>query len=379
MIHICYLSNEYPEKGKSQGGIGSFISTIGPALASLGCRITVIGFTALTKDQYEIDRGVQIIRLRKSGWKRASFLDNSKRLNKGIRDLHAKNPIDILETSELGLGFIKKFPGPKFIIRLHGGHHFFSEAENRKINKWKAFQENRSIAKADNIIGVSKYVLNRTVKHLKIDNKKCKVIYNPVDTARFYKSNPEKKVPGRILFTGTVCEKKGIRQLIMAMPMIISEWPKAHLVVAGRDWKFKDGSSYTEYLKQFIDPKISNSISFLGAIANDKIPGLIEEAEVCVYPSHMEAMPIAWLEAMSMAKAFIGGNTGPAQELISDGVTGLLCDPHNPADIAIKVLTLLKDDKLGTIMGANARNEVLKKFSAEKIIRENLDFYLGLL
>jgi hypothetical protein len=57
--------------------------------------------------------------------------------NAKIKDIHEKNPIDIIETSELGLAFINKIEGVKYIIRLHGGHHFFAEAESRGINKWK--------------------------------------------------------------------------------------------------------------------------------------------------------------------------------------------------------------------------------------------------
>ena len=68
--------------------------------------------------------------------------------------------------------FLKqKIKNIKYVIRLHGGHHFFAEAENRGINKWKGFQEKRSFKKADAFIAVSNYVKNHTATYLSYYNK----------------------------------------------------------------------------------------------------------------------------------------------------------------------------------------------------------------
>ena len=74
--------------------------------------------------------------------------------NELIKEIHSTEPIDVIETSELGLAFLEKIKSVKYIIRLHGGHHFFSEAENRGINWWKGWQEKRSFKKADAFIAV---------------------------------------------------------------------------------------------------------------------------------------------------------------------------------------------------------------------------------
>ena len=58
----------------------------------------------------------------------------------------------------MSLAFLPKIKEIKYLIRLHGGHHFFAESEKRKINKWKGFQEKRSFKKADAFIAVSQYV-----------------------------------------------------------------------------------------------------------------------------------------------------------------------------------------------------------------------------
>jgi len=117
----------------------------------------------------------------------------------------------------------------------------------------------------------------------------------------------------------------------------------------------------------------------LGPIENDQIPGLIESSEVCVYPSHMEAMPLAWLEVMAMGKAFVASNTGPGPEIIQDCMTGLLCNPMNPQDIADKTIMVLKDYDLRLKLGLEARKDIEERFAIDKIVKQNILFYKGII
>lgn len=280
----------------------------------------------------------------------------------------------------MAFSFSNKISGVKYLIRLHGGHHFFTETENRRINWWKGFQEKRSFKKADAIIGVSQFVVDHTSKYLSFEKKKKGVIFNPANLEKFYQADWNQSVNGSIFFAGTVCEKKGIRQLIQAMPIIKKEVPEAHLLIAGRDWKFpKTGNSYIEYVKQFIEPSVKDAILFLGPLPNQDIPRYIEEAEVCCYPSHMEAMPLAWIEVMAMGKAFVGSKLGPGPEIIKHKESGLLCNPLDPTDIAEKVIYLLKNDTEAKYMGRNAREFALANFSLEIIGKKNLDLYNSLI
>ena len=280
----------------------------------------------------------------------------------------------------MAFAFIQKIPRVKYLIRLHGGHHFFAESENRGINWWKGFQEKRSFKKADAVVGVSQYVVDHTSKYLSFDKKKEGVIFNPANLEKFYQADWNQSFKGRIFFAGTVCEKKGIRQLIQAMPLIKKEVPEAHLWIAGRDWKFpKTGKSYIEYVKQFIEPSVKDSIVFLGSLSNQNIPRYIEQAEVCCYPSHMEAMPLAWIEVMAMGKAFVGSKLGPGPEIIKHGENGLICNPLESRDIAEKVIYILKNPEEARKIGENARRFALENFSMDIIGKKNLELYQSIL
>lgn len=378
-LHICFISSEYP-LWKS-GGVGSFLQTLSVALVEKGHKVTIIGIGEESGTVLLNDSGVEIIRLEKNKLPKARFIENSFRIRQKISEIHKKNRINIIETAELGLAFINKIQGIKYVIRMHGGHHFFTVFEKRKKEIKKVIQEKLSFKKADTYIAVSDFVGHKTFDLMGIRDKSYKVIYNPVNTINFYKANVNKEVPKQLLFFGTVCEKKGIRQLIQALPFIKKKFSNVRLLIVGRDWFFpKSNRSYITFLKnEVITEDIQENIEFVGEVSHTKINEFIESSEICILPSHMEAMPLAWLEILAMGKAFIGSNVGPGIELVEDNKTGLLCNPHKPEDIANKVCWMLANPTLAKEMGNRARNEVKKRFDIDVIVNENIKFYTNLI
>ena len=376
-MHICFITNEYPKQGFPHGGIGSFVKTLAHELVKNGNQVSIVGLNYQAKCEVETDNKVVIYRIRKNNIKGLSWFFNAKEINKKIKEIHLQNPISIIESSELGLAFLNKLQGIKYVIRLHGGHHFFAEAENRGINFWKGFQEKRSFNKADAFIAVSHYVKSHTETLLDFHNKPIAYISNPINTELF-KPLAGKEKKGSIVFAGTLCEKKGIRQLIQAFAFVKKQFPEATLEIYGRDWLFPDGSSYKKMLEEKELPQlglITNDIHFHGVVGFDEIPNKYAEATVCVFPSHMETLGLVALEAMAMEKPVIFTNKGPGPEVIIDEKTGLLCDPHNPADIAAKIIWVLNNQEATKIMGIAAREEVLKNFGLEVLVDKNRQFY----
>jgi glycosyltransferase involved in cell wall biosynthesis len=376
-MHICFLTNEYPKEGFPHGGLGSFVKTMATALVQNGVQVSVVGLDYGHAFKTVNIEGVQIVRLPKSKIKGLAWYFNSRAIAKTIAGLHLKNPIHVVEGAELTLAFLPKIKGINYVIRLHGGHHFFAEGENRGINWWKGFQEKRSFKKADAFIAVSNYVKTHTAKYLSYDNKPIEVIFNPINSQLFQPQNSTVE-PNNITFAGTLCEKKGVRQLIQAFPFIKKKFPKAVLNLYGRDWFFPDGSSYIKMLKEQELPKlggIAKDVVFHGAIANQEIPMAYAKAAVCVFPSHMETLGLVAPEAMAMEKAVVFTNLGPGPEVIIDGVTGLLCNPHSPEDIAQKVMFLMEHVGEATSLGKKARKLVLEQFEITNLLTRNRLFY----
>lgn len=380
-MHICIITHEYPKPGFVHGGIGSFVKTLAPKLVQNGVKVTIVGLNYENEYEYVEDRGVKIYRLNYKNISRLGWYFGAKETSKKIAEIHKNDPIDVVEASELGLFCIDKIKNIKYIIRLHGGHHFFAESENRKINFWKGFQEKQSFKKADAFIPVSNYVKIHTNKFLSFNNKPVELINYPIDIDFF---SPKITVVKKhsIVFVGSVCEKKGVRQLIQSFPYIKDQFPDATLEIYGREWFYPDGTSYTTMLTDVELPKLgelSKDIYFHGLVDYDKIPEKYAMAHVCVFPSHMETQGLVAPEAMAMKKVVIFTKEGPGPETITAYETGLLCDPFNPEDIAEKINWVFSNETKAIEIENNARTYVLGKFSADAITKKNIDFFNSLI
>ncbi len=376
-MHICFLTNEYPKAGFPHGGLGSFVKTMAEALVKNGLQVTVIGLNYTPADETESVNGVHIIRIRKSNVKGLAWYFNSKNIAKTIATIHKKNPIAIVEGAELSLAFLPKIKEIKYVIRLHGGHHFFAEGENRRITWWKGFQEKRSFKKADAFIAVSNYVKSHTATYLSYHNKPVEVIFNPINGQLFQPQEVAIET-NNITFAGTICEKKGVRQLIQAFPIVKEKFPKAILNLYGRDWFFPDGSSYIKMLQETELPQLgvfAKDIIFRGAVSFTEIPNAYAKAAVCIFPSHMETLGLVAPEAMAMEKPVIFTKLGPGPEVITDGETGWLCNPHHPEDIANTIIQVLGNPHKAFEIAKKGRQSVLQQFEIKTIVLKNIEFY----
>lgn len=380
-MHICFITHEYPKPGFPHGGLGSFVKTIAEALVKRDIQVSIVGLNYTSQSESTVESGVVIHRIKRNRTKGIAWLLNSWAINKKLAEIHKQNPIQIVESAELDLAFINKFKGVKYVIRLHGGHHFFAEGENRGINKWKGFQEMRSFGHADAFIAVSKYVKNHTEKYLSYHNKKVEVIFNPINLEVFSPQNIPVE-PCNITFAGSVCEKKGIRQLIQSFPIVKNEFPDVKLNIYGRDWFFPDGSSYIEMLKKEVLPSIypfDADVIFQGVREYSEVPKIYAKAKLCIFPSHIETLGLVAPEAMAVEKLVIFTNKGPGPEVIQHGENGLLCNPHDPKDIAQQIIWALQHEEKANEISKEARKSVLNRFELSKLVVENLKFYKSLL
>ena len=88
-------------------------------------------------------------------------------------------------------------------------------------------QEKRSFSKAHNLCAVSEFVAETTRELLRLGPRPIKILPSPVDTQRFRPRPEVQEEEGLIVFAGTFCENKGVRQLVQAFPRIVAEAPQA--------------------------------------------------------------------------------------------------------------------------------------------------------
>jgi len=377
-MHIVFLTNEYPAGKLAHGGIGSFVQNLARNLVLHKIQVSVVGIAVNGSKEKELDNGVEIHRIKQSAKKYGKFLFNSLAIRKKLKEINSIKPIEIVEGAELSFAFLPKKTGYKKVIRMHGGHHFFAVTLHKKPALWRSFQEITSFKKADALIAVSNYV-GETTKELVQFKSPYTTIYNFIDLHRFKNSNKESFENNSIVFIGTICEKKGVQQLVEAFQYIKEKIPTAKLHLVGRDWTSKTIKSYISYLKTLIGSEHLNDIIFHGSVSYETIPTILEKAHVCVYPSHMESFGLTVVEAMAMEKPIVFSDIPPFKEIITDAVSGLACNPMDATDIAEKILILLENKGLALRFGIKARVAVLEKFEIATLVERNIQFYKSIL
>jgi len=373
-LHVCFLCNEYPPD--THGGIGAFTQTLGRKLVERGHQVTVLGTYRRAQPSMEDDRGVCVRRECATRLRWTGFWLNGLRLRRGLKAIQAQAPIGVLDGPENAFAMLPLHTGASKLIRMHGGHHFFHTCLGQQPRAWRSWLEKRSFSRAEYFCGVSRFVAEQTRQLLHLGAVPIEILPNPVDTAGFRPLPAVPVIPGRIVFVGTLCEKKGIRQLAQAMPEILAVFPSAHLVAYGRDYTDPaTGGSYKQQLEAAIAPEVRARITFKDHVAHEQLPQELAAAEILAYPSHMEAQGMVIVEGMAMGKPVVTSRTGPGPELIEHGKSGLLCDPHDPHSIAESIIRLLTNRHLAQQLGAAARERAVMEFSINKLVVKNEDFY----
>ncbi len=89
-----------------------------------------------------------------------------------------------------------------------------------------------------------------------------------------------------------------------------------------------------------------------------------------VLPSHTEGLPNAALEAMAMEVPVLATRVGGTPEVVSDGETGRLVQPHSPEGLAQGIIAFLSDTDQWRAMGRRGREVVERQFSFRERTRK---------
>jgi glycosyltransferase involved in cell wall biosynthesis len=382
-MHICFICHEYPPC--NHGGIGSFTKDLAEALQKKGYQVTILGYyldTVLKLDTKieEMINGIRVIRYPYENRFSSIPLNTlyfRYKLYMTLRKLYKESRIDIIE-SPGGSGWLP-FGTPldiPLVTRLHGGEVYTAFQLGKKISRLMKLLEKMQLKYSNQIVSVSKYTAETIFNVLNVKSDYT-VIYNSVDNIMFQTNSQEVKVEhGTILFVGTIKKAKGVEELITAMNFVFKENKNAHLILAGKLTNVQKTISYEAYLRSLVDDIYQNRISFVGALDREsELVPLMKKAEICCFPSYVESFSLVPLEAMSLGKAVIFTKLTSGPEIIEDGISGLLCNPKDPKDIAQKILLLLEDDILRNKIAENGQKRVQENFTFEKFLDENISLY----
>lgn len=375
-MKIAFLTPEYPHfKTGNSGGIGSSIKNLAAGLLAQNCSVLVLVYGQM-QDAIFDDAGVEIHQIKNMKFKGLSWFLTRKKIENKINILFSNHQIDLVEAPDWT--GITSFINPKcpVVIRLNGSDTYFCHLDNRPVKWINKFHEKRALQNADALLSVSKFTANLTNSVFEL-SKKYTIIPNAIDTDFFIKKNKNATAEPLILYFGSLIRKKGVLELPHIFNAVFKKNPNAKLLLVGRDVPdiMTHSRSTWAIMESLFDAKAKKNVTFLGAVPYIEVKKHIENATICVFPSFAEALPLSWIEAMSMQKAIVASNIGWANEMIVNGENGFLENPKSHQAFAEKMNILLANSELCTNFGIAARKTAVRKFGIESVSVQNINFY----
>lgn len=120
----------------------------------------------------------------------------------------------------------------------------------------------------------------------------------------------------------------------------------------------------------------SQTITFAGRIARTELINEMKKARFLLFPSEWyESFPMTIVEAFACGIPVIASRLGAMQEIVSDGITGLLFNPGDPMDLAQKAEWAWTHPGEMREMGKAARKEYEMKYTAAINYQQLLGIY----
>ena len=234
-----------------------------------------------------------------------------------------------------------------------------------------AFYEKRALPRVRCIVAISPYVVQEyaaqgSVSWVRIDN--------PVPPALF--EIPDQHVAGRILYVGSIDERKDLLTLLRSLKHLRSHVPKAHLRIAGQ----VNSEHYEGRVRHFVHEQgLDDAVQFLGLLDRKQLYGEYARCAIVALASLEENAPMAVIEAMAAGKPVVATRIGGIPDLVKDGETGYLIEVGDDAALAARIEELLCDATLARSMGRRAREVARERFSAARIAEQYYRLYQDIL
>ncbi len=249
--------------------------------------------------------------------------------------------------------------------------------KGKVIQYWDSY----SARKVDHFVSNSETIKISKSQGLNISLKKIEVIYRGRDKDKFvidldqnkiknikaeYKLNNSKV----LLNVGRLIDSKGQKDVIQGMPQILKVHPDAILLIAGEGICRKP----LEFLIR--DLSLEKSVVLLGN-RND-IPELLALSDVFVFPTYLEGLPGALIEAM-MSETLICCSDIPVNlECVSEK-SAIIFKVGDRDDITQKINFALSNLPQLQMKSEVASIDAINKFDIVKIAEKYENFYVSII
>lgn len=395
-MNIALLSYEFPP-AVAIGGIGTYAGQLVPALCARGCRVHV--FAAGPAGQPEaVPERCTVHRV-----PARDRLDFSTALLPSLLYAHRSAPFDLIEAPEIGPEGLPAFEAlpsvarvlrlhtPSFLVRslgyeppaLHRRLRFLLGALRR--GRWQTLArapydpgtdpEACCARLADAWLSPSAALADILADTWSGDAPPpplSVVPYPFVPSDALLALDPPSRIR-TVGFLGRLEPRKGVLELLAAIPGILRAAPTLRFRFIGPSWPFAGGDVRAHLERSLARHRAS--LEFTGPVDPTELPAQLARVDLIVLPSRWENFPFACWESLAAARAVIGSGAGGMAELIEHERSGLLVPPRSPSALQDAVLSLARAPARARDLALAGRARVLDQLAPARVLPLQLAAY----
>jgi glycosyltransferase involved in cell wall biosynthesis len=217
-----------------------------------------------------------------------------------------------------------------------------------------------SFAAASAVTAVSRATAASLKQSVNLES--VEIIPNFIDTEIFRPQSSVRRGAKNfiLLFIGNLTKRKGADLLAPIMKQL------------GNGFELR----FTTGLRDGNLSEITPNMASIGRLTSDQeLVAAYHDCDALLFPSRLEGLAIAPLEAMACGKPIIATRISSLPEVVDDGVTGVLCAPDNVADFVAACRTLADSPAKRTAMAVAARGRAEKLFAETAVVPRYIALY----
>ncbi len=171
-----------------------------------------------------------------------------------------------------------------------------------------------------------------------------------------------------ILFVGSLGSRKGVLDILKAIPLVQAQIPGVCFVFVG-GLEFGAERAVVEQARQALPSQ--DGVTFTGIVTGQTKRDLFAAADIFILPSHSENFPIAVLEAMAAGLPLVVTPVGALPEVLEEGRNAFFIPPGDHVALANRLVRLARDPALRQTMG-QANRELFRREYFPDVILERI-------
>jgi glycosyltransferase involved in cell wall biosynthesis len=229
--------------------------------------------------------------------------------------------------------------------------------------------------RADGLIAVSESAKQDAVRLVGLDPERITVIHHGVPEEYFaVRAEERARVRAKlglrrnyVLCVGTVEPRKNLDRLLDAWALLpVDVQGEFEFVIAGpAGWK---ADATLARLRQK-----SESVRYLGYVAESDLPGLTAGATALAYPSLYEGFGFPLAQAMACGVPAVTSNVSSMPEVAAG--SALLIDPRSVEELRAALLRLLTSGELRRALGSRGRAHAEENYRWDRVALQSWDFF----